>query len=129
MEGKIAFLISQIDDCVKHIFREHNQEADHWTNLGADGQRRFMFDKGSNTEKRKMVRDFWDGSSKINGRSGCGVVIKGADKDKWITISKIAVPLGMCSAMTAEVVERVLIMWVSDNCSFVSEEGESKARC
>ena len=25
--------ISKIDDCVKHFFREHNQEADHWANL------------------------------------------------------------------------------------------------
>ena len=35
----------------------------------------------------------WDGSKKTDGRSGCPVVIKGVDRDKWITISKIVVPL------------------------------------
>ena len=49
------------------------------------------------------MRGFWDGSSKINGGSGCGVVIKGLDGDKRITISKIAAPLRMCTAMAAEV--------------------------
>ena len=37
---KIAFLVSQIDDYVKHIFREHDKEADHRANLGAGGQRK-----------------------------------------------------------------------------------------
>ena len=27
--------ISKIDDFVKHVYREHNQEADHWANIGA----------------------------------------------------------------------------------------------
>ena len=62
------FLISKIDDYVKHIFREHNQEADHWANLGAEGQRTIISDKGNSTERWKTVRGFWDGSSKINGR-------------------------------------------------------------
>ena len=34
---------------------------------------------------------FGDGSSKNNGRSGCGVVIKGVHKNKWITISNIVI--------------------------------------
>ena len=55
---KIAFPISQIDDQVKHIFREHNQEAGHWANWGAAGQRQKFIDKGNNTEKWKMVRGF-----------------------------------------------------------------------
>ena len=41
----------------------------------------------NNTETWKAVKGFWDGSSKNNGRSGCGVVIEGVDKDKWVTIS------------------------------------------
>ena len=32
--------VSKIDVYVKHIFREHNQEADYWANLGAEGQRK-----------------------------------------------------------------------------------------
>ena len=49
------------------------------------------------------MKGFWDGSSKDNGKSGCGVVIKGADRDKWVTISKVAVPLRVGTAMAAEV--------------------------
>ena len=30
---------------------------------------------------------------KDNGRSGCGIVIKGVDRETWVTISKIAVLL------------------------------------
>ena len=48
-------------------------------------------------------KSLWDGSSKNNGRSGCGVVIKGGDRDKWITISKVAVPMGVGTALAAEV--------------------------
>ena len=88
---------------MKHIFREHNQEADHWATLGADRQRKTIVDKSNNTERWKAVTGFWDGSSKNNGRSGCGFVIKRADEDKWITISKIAVHLGIGTAMAAEV--------------------------
>ena len=58
----------------------------------------------SNTGKRKAIRGLWDGGAKANGRCGCGVIIKGADRDTWVTISKIAVPLRTCSAMTGEVV-------------------------
>ena len=60
-------------------------------------------DKGNN-EKWKAARGFWDGSTKCDGRSGCGVVVKGGDRNKWIVVSKIAVPLGICVARTAEVV-------------------------
>ena len=42
-------------------------------------------------------------SSKVNGRSGCGAVTKGVDRNMWVTTSKIAVPLGVGTAMAAEV--------------------------
>ena len=44
-------------------------------------------------ETWKAVKGFWDSSSKNNGRSGCGVVTCGVDRDGWVTIGKIAVPL------------------------------------
>ena len=50
------------------------------------------------------MKGFWHGSSKNNGRKGCGVVIKGVGRDKWIALSKIAVALGTGTAMVAEVV-------------------------
>ena len=40
---KTAFRTFQIDDYVKHIFKEHNQEADHGANVGAKEQRNFIF--------------------------------------------------------------------------------------
>ena len=36
----LHFPFSKIDGNVKHIFREHSQEADHWANLGAEAQRK-----------------------------------------------------------------------------------------
>ena len=49
------------------------------------------------------MKGFWDGSGRDNGKSGCGVVIKGVDKNRWVTISRIAVPLRVGTAITAEV--------------------------
>ena len=60
------------------------------------------------------MRGFLDGSSNGDGRSGCGVVIKGADRNKWITISNNAAPLGICTAMTAEVVVVCVLTGILD---------------
>ena len=37
------------------------------------------------------------------GKSGCGVVIKGVDKGRWVTISKIAILLKVDKAMATEI--------------------------
>ena len=100
--------------CEAHIFREHNQEADHWVNLGAEAETKIIDDKGKNTENWKAVRGVWDGSTKTNGRSGCGVVIKGVDRDNRITIRQVAVPLSMCTAMAAEVVGFCILTGIMD---------------
>ena len=55
-----------IHNCVKHIFREHNKEADHWANVGAEGQRKVVIDRKSDAETWKAVKRLWDG----NGKSG-----------------------------------------------------------
>ena len=47
---KIAKPMSKIDDFVKHIQRERNQEADHWANIGAQGQRKGEVDRCDNSE-------------------------------------------------------------------------------
>ena len=52
---KVAYPVGRIDDYVKHILREHNLEADHLANLGADGQRKITVEKGDNTENWKAV--------------------------------------------------------------------------
>ena len=79
---------------MKHIFREHNKEADHWANVGAGAKKEIVIGK-NNTEKWKAIKGFSDGSCKENGRSGCGVVVKGVDKEKWVTINKIALLLSV----------------------------------
>ena len=111
---KVAYLVRMIDDYVNHIFREHNQEADHLANLGVKGQRKITVDKGDNTENWKAVRGFWDGSKKTGGRCGCGIVIKGVDRDKWIIISNIAGARRTCTAMASEVVGASVLTGVLD---------------
>ena len=62
-----------------------------------------LTDRSNDTETWKAVKVFWDGSSKNNGTSGCGVVIIGADRDKWVTVSKVAVFVSVGTAMAVEV--------------------------
>ena len=100
---KSASPISKIDDFVKHVNREHNQEADHWANIAAQGQRKIVSDRCDSSETWKAVKGYWDGSFNDNGKSGCGVVIKGVDRGRWVTISRIAVPLKVGTAVAAEV--------------------------
>ena len=69
-QRKIALLISKIDGYVKHIFREHIQEDDHWVNLCAKKTKHAKLFK-------KMEGSAWFLGIKINRGSGCGVVIKG----------------------------------------------------
>ena len=49
------------------------------------------------------MKGYWDGSSKKNCKSGCGVVVKGVDRDNWSTISTVAVLLSVGKATVAEV--------------------------
>ena len=59
------------------------------------------------------MRGFWTAARRQTG-SGCGVVIKGVDRDKWITISKIAVLLKVCTAMAADVVGARVLTGILD---------------
>ena len=110
---KIVNPISKIDDFyVKHKFREHNKEADHWANVGVEGQRKVVIDKKSNAHTWKAVKGFWDGSCRENGESGCGVLIKVVDRERWVTISKMAVPLKVGTAMAAEIMGVCVLMGI-----------------
>ena len=51
------------------------------------GRGRSLLNK-EKTKNWKAVRGVWDGSTKTNGRIGCGVVIPDVDRDKWITINR-----------------------------------------
>ena len=109
----MANLLQKIDDNVKHIFREHN-EADHWANVGAEGQRKVVVDRKSNADTWKAVKGFWDGSCKDDGKSGCGVVIKEVDRERWVTISRSAVPLKVGTAMEAEMMGVCVLTGILD---------------
>ena len=100
-----------IESYVSHVFRAQ-ERSDHWAHVRAGGKKEIMVDKGSHEEKWKTVKGFWDGSCKEDGRSGCGVVLKGVDKDKRVKISKITVPLTECTAMAAEMRGVCLFMGV-----------------
>ena len=89
--------------------------SDHWANVGAVGKKEIVADKGSNTEKWKAITEFWDGSCKGNGRSGCGVIVAGVDRGKSVTISKIALPLKVCTAMAACLLMSVLNLILNKN--------------
>ena len=53
---------------MKHVFREHNQEADLGTNIGAEGERKIVVHKCSNSETWNAVKGNWNGSLKDSGK-------------------------------------------------------------
>ena len=55
-----------------------------------------------------------DGSRKTNGKSGCGVVMKGVDTDQWMTISEIAVPLTTCTTIAPVIVGASVLTGILD---------------
>ena len=101
VKRRLPIQFSKNDDFVKHVFREHNKEADHWANIGAEGQRKIVIGKCKNPETWIAVTGYWDDSFKDNGKSRCGVVIKGVNRDRWVTTSRIAIPSKVGTAMEA----------------------------
>ena len=110
----VAEPISNIHSFVNHVYREHHQEADHWTKMGAQGRRKIVIDRREESIVWKATRGFWDGRFKDNDRSGCGPVIKGVDREKWVTITKIALPLKASAAMAAEILGVCVLTSVLD---------------
>ena len=55
------------------------------------------------------MKGYWDGT-----KVRVVVVIKGVARERWVTISKIAVPLKVGTAMAAEVVGVCVITGISD---------------
>ena len=56
VEGERAYPARMLDDFVKHIFREHNQEADHLAMLETGGQRNITTEGVKNAEAWKAER-------------------------------------------------------------------------
>ena len=57
--------------------------------MRTEGQRKVTIERVKNTEDWKAVRGYWHGTKKVNGWSGCGVVIQAVDRDRWITFNKL----------------------------------------
>ena len=85
-----------------------------WRIWEQQGGRRSLLNTRTKQKTGRRCEPFWDGSTKIDGRSGCSVVIKVVDRDKWITISKIAVFLRMCTVMASEVVVVSVLLGILD---------------
>ena len=106
-------LLQKIDDYVKHIFREHN-EANHWANVGAEGQRKVVIDRKSNG-------DDMEGSQRILGWQLQGQWDKWVrcghqwiDRERWVSISRSAVPLKVGTAMGAQMIEVCVLTRILD---------------
>ena len=52
----VAYPVGQVDDHVRRVLREHNRDADHLANQGAEGQRQITVAKGDSTENWMAVR-------------------------------------------------------------------------
>ena len=53
-------------------------------------------------------------ASKTMAEGGCGVVIKGVHRERWVTISKIAIPLKVGAAMAAEIAGACVLTGIID---------------
>ena len=94
-----------MDDFVKHSYRKDNQEAGHMANLGGRVSCESFCGRLQNHGLQQQRRRYEAAGTKAKkgGGSGCGVVSKVDDREKWITVSNISVPLEIDTAMAAEV--------------------------
>ena len=92
-----------IGDYVEHHCREHKREADHMANSGAERLTKVNVQGVKTTVAWKAVRGYWGGSKKESGSSGCGVVIRAVDRERWITVSNISALVKASTAVAAEV--------------------------
>ena len=70
----VAFPVRQIDDYAKHILWNHNREADHLANLGAEGKSKTTIQSVKITETRKGVRGYWEAAE--GKTEAAGVVMR-----------------------------------------------------
>ena len=82
--------------------------------MGAEEQRKVFIDWKSNADRWKAVEGFGYGSCKDNGESRCGVVMKGVDRERWVTISRNAVPLKVGTAIAAETLGVCMLTGILD---------------
>ena len=91
LEGEKTYPARMIDDCVKHFFREHNQEADHQANLETGGQRNITTEGVKNAEAWKAERGCWVVAKKVIAEAVDGDVSKAVDSENGSQSAKIVV--------------------------------------
>ena len=107
---KIANPISKIDDDVRYIFREHNQEADHWANVGVKGEKKLLLTEVIIQRHGRQSKDFGIAVA----RSGCGAVSKGCAREERVTTTENAVPSKIRTAKTAEMMGVCVLTGILD---------------
>ena len=78
---------------------EHNQEAVHLANLGAEGKSKISIEGDKNTVTRKAVRGCWDSHTKGKRMQWLRCRDQSRRKGKLDYNQEIAVPLKVCTAM------------------------------
>ena len=63
VETRVPYPVQTSGDHVRHIFGEHNEEADHMANLGAEGVPKFMVDGFKGMKAWRATRGYWDGDN------------------------------------------------------------------
>ena len=56
LRRNVAYPVDKVDDYVKHVFREHNQETDDLANQGTEGHTHITIEGVKNTEEWKATR-------------------------------------------------------------------------
>ena len=70
-----VFPVRMIDDSVKHIFREYDQNLTTWRTWGLMGRGESQLKVSRVQKNGEQYGRCWDGSRKEVGQSGCEVVI------------------------------------------------------
>ena len=67
---EIAKPVSKIDDNVKHVFRGHNQEPEHWANVGAKDKGKLLLTGKVMPPHGWQSKDFWIAVARTLGKLG-----------------------------------------------------------
>ena len=114
-EERLLTRVENIGVYVRHISREHNHEAHYLANLGADRVKKVIVEQGGNNERWKAVKGGFLMEAKRETAPAAAVWLsRVVDRESWITISKVAVPLVLCIAMAAEVTGACILADVLD---------------
>ena len=111
---QVAYPVGQVDDCVKHAPTRAQSGGRPPSEPGCG-----RTEKDHSLERRQHRK--LEGCTRILGRQQKDIrkkwmwyVIQGVDRDKWITISEVPVPLTTCTAMAAGVLGASVLTGILD---------------